>query len=524
MSTPPARAELSGDEPVVILGRTYAYKHLVAFVYVSALFIDILDVTIVNVALPTLGREFRTDAIEWIVLGYTLSLAVWIPASGWLGDRVGTKRIFLTALGLFVAASVLCGLAQTIDQLIAFRVLQGVGGGMLTPVGVAMLYRAYPPAERAKAATILIIPTVLAPALGPVLGGLLVTHLHWRWIFFINLPIGLIAFAVAATYLREHREPTARTFDWLGFVLSGAGLALIVYSLSEGPRAGWSSALVISTGSIGLVAFVAMIKVELSVAHPMLDLRLLREPLFRITNLLSMFAQAAFLGVIFLMPIYLQNLRGVNALQSGLATFPQAIGVVAASQIAGRIYPRIGPRRLIVFGLATGSVAGALFALVDGGTSLWVIRGLMLLRGFFMGFGFVPLQAASYAADSTPGQRTGLVDLRDRSPDVGLGRHRGPGDGIHVDGPVRRDRGPAGRCAGSLPAGVPRVRWVQRHRRRLRLVRARRPRRQHDDSATLTVSAQRSPLHQGAGGSVSAACIVRRPMPAMTGSSAEAER
>ncbi len=389
--------QLRPDPPVSIFGRSIAYKHLVAFVYVSALFVDILDVTIVNVALPTLGRELRTDAIEWIVLGYTLSLAVWIPASGWLGDRVGTKRIFLTALGLFVAASVLCGVAGSIEQLIAFRVLQGVGGGMLTPVGIAMLYRAYPPAERAQAATILIIPTVLAPAMGPVLGGLLVTHLHWRWIFFINLPIGLVAFTVAAKYLREHREPTARTFDWLGFVLSGAGLALVVYALSEGPRAGWSSAVVISTGVVGLVAFVAMIRVELTVEHPMLHLRLLREPLFRITNLLSMFAQAAFLGVIFLMPLYLQNLRGVNALQSGLATFPQAIGVVAASQIAGRLYPRLGPRRLITFGLATGSVAGALFALVDGGTSLWVIRGLMLFRGFCLGFGFVPLQAASYA-------------------------------------------------------------------------------------------------------------------------------
>jgi EmrB/QacA subfamily drug resistance transporter len=382
---------------VSVLGRSVPYKYIVAFVYVSALFVDILDVTIVNVALPTLGREMRSDAIEWIVLGYTLSLAVWIPASGWLGDRVGTKRIFLTAVGLFVGASMLCGLAQNIEQLIAFRVLQGVGGGMLTPVGVAMLYRAYPPAERAKAATVLIIPTVLAPATGPVLGGLLVTHLHWRWIFFINVPIGLMAFVVAARYLREHREPSAKHFDWRGFVLSGAGLALVVFALSEGPRAGWTSGLVLITGVIGVVAFVLMVWVELTVPNPMLDLRLLREPIFRVTNIVSMLAQGAFLGVIFLMPLYLQDLRGVSALESGLTTFPQAFGVMAASQISGRIYPRIGPRRLIMAGMAAGTVSGLLFGLVDLGTSMWAIRGLMLLRGFCLGIAFVPMQAASYA-------------------------------------------------------------------------------------------------------------------------------
>ena len=156
-----------------MFGRVVAYKYVVAAVFVSALFLDLLDVTIVNVALRTIGEEFQTEAIEWIVLGYTLSLAVWIPASGWLGDRFGTKRVFLTALALFVGGSVMCGLAQTIGQLVGFRVVQGVGGGMLTPIGVAMLFRAFPPIERARASTIVMIPTLVAPALGPVLGGLL---------------------------------------------------------------------------------------------------------------------------------------------------------------------------------------------------------------------------------------------------------------------------------------------------------------------------------------------------------------
>ena len=166
---PPAAAPV---EPAVrVFGRDLEYKYVVAIVFVSALFLDLLDTTIVNVALRTIGEEFQTEAIEWVVLGYTLSLAVWIPASGWMGDRFGTKRVFLTALGLFVGGSVLCGFAQTITELVAFRVVQGVGGGMLTPIGVAMLFRAFPPIERARASTIVMIPTLVAPALGPVVGG-----------------------------------------------------------------------------------------------------------------------------------------------------------------------------------------------------------------------------------------------------------------------------------------------------------------------------------------------------------------
>ena len=186
---PTAVAPSSHNDLVSVFGRQIAYKWVVAAVYVSALFLDILDTTIVNVAIPTLGRELNTDNAEWVVLGYTLSLAVWIPTSGWLGDRFGTKRTFLFALAAFTVGSGLCGVAQTIDQLIAFRVLQGVGGGMLTPVGIAMLFRAFPPAERAKASTVVMVPTLIAPALGPVLGGFITTNFDWRWIFLVNVPI-----------------------------------------------------------------------------------------------------------------------------------------------------------------------------------------------------------------------------------------------------------------------------------------------------------------------------------------------
>jgi len=387
----------AGEDTVTVLGRPLAYKWVVAIVYVSALFLDILDTTIVNVAIPSLGRELRTDAAEWVVLGYTLSLAVWIPTSGWLGDRVGTKRTFMFALTAFTVGSLLCGLAQTIGQLIAFRVLQGVGGGMLAPVGIAMLFRAFPPAERARASTVVMIPTLLAPALGPVIGGYITRYFDWRWIFLVNVPIAIVALVFGAVYLREHRESSGQRLDVNGFLLSAAALALVVYALSEGPRAGWTSSLVLTTGLIGIACAIAAVMVELRVANPILDLRLLGNRMFRQCNVVSFFSSSSFLGVTFVMPIYLQNLRGMDPLASGLTTFPQAIGVMASSLIAGRLYATIGPRRLMSAGFFTAAASVLLFTQLDVDSNLWMIRGMMLLRGFCMGFAFVPMQAASYA-------------------------------------------------------------------------------------------------------------------------------
>ncbi len=393
----PLAAPLSSNDLVEVLGRRLQYKWVVAIVYVAAIFLDILDTTIVNVALFSMGKEFHTDAIEWVVLGYTLSLAVWIPTSGWLGDRYGTKKVFLFALSAFTVGSFACGMSQSIGQLIGFRVLQGVGGGMLTPVGITMLFRAFPHSERAKASTIIMMPTLLAPALGPVLGGLITTHLHWRWIFWVNVPISVVALWFGVRYLREHREPSARHFDPAGFALSGAALALVVYALSEGPRAGWSSWLVIGTGALGVLCAVLTVKVELSIDNPMLDLGLLRDRMFRQCNTVSFFSGASFLGVMFIMPIYLQNLRGMSALQSGLTTFPQAFGVFCSSLVAGRAYATVGPRRLMSGGFLAAAAAITLYTGLSLDTDLWLIRGLMFLRGLCMGFAFVPMQAASYS-------------------------------------------------------------------------------------------------------------------------------
>lgn len=375
------------------------YKWIVAAVFVCGMFIDILDTTIVNVALPDLGREFNasTASIEWIVLGYLLSLALWIPASGWLGDKFGTRRVFLFALAMFTGASALCGQANSLGELVGFRVLQGVGGGMLVPVGTAMLFRAFPPIERARASTVLLVPTVVAPALGPVLGGYLVTDVSWRWIFYVNLPVGIIAFAIGFLYLREEREGTAGRFDIPGFLLSGGGLALLLFALSQGPEKGWRSAPVLGSAFAGVLAMGLLFVVESRVAHPMLALRLYRERMFRNANIVLTLTYASFIGVTFLMPLYLQTLRGFTPFESGLTTFPQALGVIVSSQIVGRLYHRVGPRRLIFFGMVGMATVTFMLSRLSLDTSVWTIRLVMFGRGLCASFSFVPLQAATYA-------------------------------------------------------------------------------------------------------------------------------
>jgi EmrB/QacA subfamily drug resistance transporter len=305
--------------------------------------------------------------------------------------------VFRFALGMFTFASALCGQADSLGELVTFRILQGVGGGLLVPVGAARLLRAFPPIERAKAATVLIVPAVLAPALGPVLGGWLVTDVSWRWIFYVNLPVGALAFTVGFFYLREEREGRAGRFDLAGFVLSGAGLALVLFALSQGPEQGWRSAQVAATGAGGVVLFALLVVVETRVAEPMLALRLVRERMFRNANLVLTLTHSSFIGVLFLMPLYLQDLRGFTPLQSALTTFPQALGVIMASQVVGRLYHRVGPRRLVVFGMLGMAAVTAPLAFVGLDTGLWPIRAVMFARGVGMAFAFVPIQAAMYA-------------------------------------------------------------------------------------------------------------------------------
>jgi EmrB/QacA subfamily drug resistance transporter len=374
----------------------------VAVVYVCGMLMNSLDSTIVIVALATLSREFGVTpaSIEGVVIGYLVSLAVFIPASGWLGDRFGTKRIFLLALLIFTGASALCGLAGSLNQLILFRVLQGAGGGLLTPVGMAMLYRTFPPPERVGVARVLMFATILGPALGPVIGGLLIETLSWRWAFYVNVPVGLSALVFGFFFLREHREATPGRFDVPGFLLAGVGFGLTMYALSEGPSRGWTAPEIAGCAAVGALVLTAFVVVELHVPEPMVQLRLLGNRLFRTTLMVSCCATAGFIGVLFLIPLFLQEARGASPLAAGLMTFPEALGVVVSTQLVARLYPRVGPRRLMAGGLTGVATAIALLCLVDLDTNPWLVRMLMFLIGAGMAYVFLPNQAASLATIS----------------------------------------------------------------------------------------------------------------------------
>ena len=416
-------------------------KISVSVVYVAALFMAIMDITIVNVALPTLGRQFhvRPAGVEAVVVAFLVSLAVFIPASGWLGDHFGSKRILLIAIAIFTGASVLCGLAQNLSQLVLFRILQGVGGGMLTPVGMAMMFRTFRPHERIRASRILVTPTALAPALGPVVGGLLVTQLSWRWVFFVNLPIGLFALVFGFLALDEHREADPGRFDLAGFLLAGAGLGSVMYAISEGPFRGWGSPLIVVSGLLGAALLVVTVVVELHIHQPMVDLRLFGDRLFRTTTAVFFVAVSAFLGTLFVVALFFQDGLGASPLVSGLSTFPEAIGVMLGAQVATRIYPRIGPRRIIATGLTSIAVFTSLMSLIGFGPySLWEMRVLMFVLGFSMAHVFVPSQAAAFAtisrastarastlfnADRYLGSAVGVAVLSTILATVGLVKH-----------------------------------------------------------------------------------------------------
>lgn len=375
-------------------------KIAVSVVFVAAMFMSIMDVTIVNVALPTIGHDLGVSpaSVDAVSISFLVSLAVFIPASGWLGDRFGGKRVLLSAIVVFTIASALCGLAQNMGELVAFRVLQGVGGGMLAPVGMAMLFRTFLPAERLRAAAILTVPTTLAPALGPVLGGLLVDDLSWRWVFFVNVPIGAAALLFGLLFLDGRVEGAPGRFDLPGFLLSGIGLGLLMYGVSEAPVKGWGSAAPLATICAGAALLAAMVVVELRTAEPIVALRLLGNRLFRSANGVMVLGSMAFLGTLYAIALYFQDGRGLSPLQSGLNTFPEAVGVMLGAQLASRVlYPLLGPRRHITIGLVGVSVSIALLAPLTATSSLWFARALMFALGFAMAQVFVPCQAVAFA-------------------------------------------------------------------------------------------------------------------------------
>jgi EmrB/QacA subfamily drug resistance transporter len=362
-----------------------------------------MDMHIVNVALPTLGRAFSAPLsdVQWTVIAYLLTLAVLIPASGWIGDRFGTKRTFLFALAVFTAASALCGAAQSLGELIAARALQGVGGGMLTPTGMAMLYRAYGPERRARVARTLIVPILIAPGTAPILGGVLTQAFSWRWVFLVNIPVGVVTLAFSYRFLPEYRPSPEGRLDVRGLLLSGLGLSAVLYAVSEGSVLGWGSRPILAAGLGGLVVLVLFWEVSLRQRDPILRVRLLGDRLFRATNIVFALSTGPFLASLYLTPIFLQEVLHQSPIGSGTTTFVEAIGVAVAAQTLGRLYPRIGPRVMAGVGAAGLSLYLALFLLVDAHTSLWLVRALMFFGGMCNAGAFLSVQSSMFTTISS---------------------------------------------------------------------------------------------------------------------------
>jgi EmrB/QacA subfamily drug resistance transporter len=421
-------------------------KVAVSVVFVAAMFMNIMDTTIINVALPTIGRQFhvRPDSVDTVVIGFLVSLAVFIPASGWLGDRFGPRRVLLTSIVIFTVASALCGAAQNLGELVAFRILQGVGGGLMVPVGMALLFRTFPPAERLRASSILIVPTALAPALGPVLGGVFVTEISWRWVFYVNLPIGIAAFLFGIIFLESHHTQASERFDLVGFLLSGAGLGLVMYGVSEGPFKGWGNGVVVVTIALGALLLITLIPAELRSSHPLIDMRLFKNDLFRASSTVTFFSFAGFMGVLFLAALFFQDALGLSALQSGLNTFPEAIGVMIGSQSVTRfLYPVLGPRRTMIIGLSIVVSTMCLMGLIDNRHQMWWMRALMLLLGYGQAHVFTSSQAAGFATIS-------VTDTARASTVFNSLRQLGGAVGVAVVSTAIAEIGPTHHVAGHL--------------------------------------------------------------------------
>jgi DHA2 family multidrug resistance protein len=367
------------------------YKWIVAIVVVFGSFMSILDQTVVNNALPHLLGAFSADLgrVQWVITAYTLTQGVVTPTTAYFANRLGTKRFYVIALICFTLGSALCGLAWNLSALIVFRVLQGIGGATLFPLAIALLFYEFPPNQRGLAVGVLSISALMAPAVGPTLGGYLVTYADWRLIFYINVPMGIVAIILALLLLRERPIEGRQRFDLSGFVIVATGLVAVLYALSNASVEGWNSPAVLVTLISGLCLLGLFVVVELRTANrgkqPLVDLRLFANGPFLTSNIANALVSFGFFGALILLPIYLQTLRGLNAFQSGLLTLPLAFAAVLAATLGGRVVDRYGPRVLLLPGVALMSLSTWQLAQIQLSTSYsWLIL-VFALRGFGLG-------------------------------------------------------------------------------------------------------------------------------------------
>jgi EmrB/QacA subfamily drug resistance transporter len=380
--------------------RGLSYKWIVACVVIFGIFMSVLDTTIVNIAIPRLETAFGaglTD-VDWVATGYTLAGGVSTPLTPFFSTYLGLKRFYLVILALFVISSALCGLAWSLGALVAFRVLQGLSGACLLPMSFTLLYREFPPQERGAAVGALGIPILLAPALGPTVGGYIVTYASWQLIFYINVPIGIIGFILSVIYLREYRPQEELHFDFIGFILISIGMVCMLYAFSDAGTDGWQSQKVLSFLVSGIILTIIFVLVEILITRsggkPLLELRLFKIMSFTGGNLAYVMVIFALYGGLYVVPIYLQELRGLSAYDSGLLLLPQALGSMTASLVGGRLVDKIGVKPVIIPGMMILGLALWNFSHLTLNTPYSSFQVILILRGFGLGLAIQPLSVA----------------------------------------------------------------------------------------------------------------------------------
>jgi len=372
----------------------------VAGVVVLGAIMSILDITVVNVALRTFqnvfadpgGKPLDYSLVAWTVTGYTLALATVIPLSGWAADRFGTKRLYMTAIALFAAGSALCALAWDIHSLIVFRVLQGFGGGMLMPIGMTIMTRAAGPHRMGRLMAILGVPMLLGPILGPIIGGWLIDHASWHWIFLINVPLGLIALVYAYAVLDKDAPEPSESFDFLGMALLSPGLATFLYGVSSIPGEGtFNAPKVYLPMLIGLALMVTFVFHSFRPQHPLLDLRLFRNRNLTVAIITMFMFAGAFFGGLLLVPQYFQEIRLETPLAAGLLVAPQGIGAMFTMPVAGALADRLPIGRIVPVGLGIILIGMFGFTQVTDTTSYPVLIAFLVVMGFGMGATMMPL-------------------------------------------------------------------------------------------------------------------------------------
>ncbi|MFI5610646.1 DHA2 family efflux MFS transporter permease subunit [Amycolatopsis sp. NPDC051903] len=370
----------------------------VASVVVLGAIMAILDTTVVNVALQKLTLQFSTslDTIQWVVTGYMLALATVIPVTGWAADRFGTKRLYLLAIGTFLVGSMLAGLSWSVETLIVFRVLQGLGGGMLLPAGMTILTRTAGPQRIGRVMSVLGVPMLLGPICGPILGGWLVDAVSWRWIFYINVPIGVIAFLLGLRLLpKDKAQPTGR-FDFLGLLMVSPGLAALIFGVSRFASTGTITAVEVwLPGLAGILLLVGFVLRALRVPDPLMDLSLFRNRPFSVSMItLSVFC-IGFFGAMLLLPTYFVLVRGETALHAGLLLAPQGFGAMVVMPFTGRLADKIAARRIVLPGLLLIVVGMIPFTQVGPDTPYALLLSAAFVMGIGMGCTMMPITSAA---------------------------------------------------------------------------------------------------------------------------------